>query len=88
MEDTWIIDVDGRDVMCSKCEEGFTLHLMMPGGGGPIICDEDFGVALEKFKDALNICLAVTALMTVNRMMSEGATDEEIKNEIEKKLKK
>ena len=53
MIETGVLEIDGRDVFCSKCEEGFTLHSMIPGGGGTVIFDEDFGKAIEKFKTGI-----------------------------------
>lgn len=81
-----VVEIDGERVVVFEGEEGYTLCLANRKGG-PIIFNENYDVAVEKFKKAMNVCLAVKSLVTVSRMLNEGASDEEIREELRKELK-
>lgn len=80
-ENIKIITVDNRTVICGrdKFTKEWTLSLLDKRGGGPIIWDKDFDIALEKFKEALGVCLAIDVMWMHERMPKEGVSDEEIK---------
>lgn len=84
--ETKVITVRERKVFCSKSEEGWTMTLLEKGSGGPIIWSKDFDETLRKFEEALNVCIAIEALLTVDKMLKDGASDEEIKDEMKKRI--
>jgi len=79
--DLKVIEVSGRKVIHSidKFTKGHTLSLLEHGG--PIISNEDYDVAMKKFKKALKLTLAIYMLELFSKMKEEGASDEEIKKE-------
>ena len=84
--ETKLITVKGRKVFCSRGEEGWTIALLERGSGGPIVWDEDFDKAVEKFELGLDVCLCVELLMMHNRMSESGASDKEIEEEMKKRM--
>ena len=85
--ETKVVTVRGRKVFCSKSEEGWTMALLERGVGGPIIWDEDFDKSMEKFELGLDVCIAVSTLLAVDKMLKDGANDEEIKEEMKNRIK-
>ena len=75
--ETKIIIVRDKKVFCSKGEEGWTLTLLEKGG--PIIWDENFEKAVERFELGLDVCMCVAMMWMHNKMSEDGASDEEIK---------
>ena len=73
-----VIEVSGRKVIHSidKFTKEHTLSLLERGG--PIISNKSYDVAMESFKKALKLSLAVYMLRLFSKMKGEGASDEEI----------
>ena len=79
--DLKVIEVSGRKVIYSidKFSKEHVLSLLEHGG--PIISNKDYDVAMESFKKALKLTLAVYMLSKFAKMKESGASDEEIKKE-------
>jgi len=78
------IIIKGKKVLCSECEEGYTLTLLERGG--PIIFDKYFDKAVERFELGLDVCLCVELMMMHSRMSEVGVSDEEIKEVWKEKM--